>query len=139
MALRLVLAAEARICGIMAEITFLPPEWPANTGNRVNPLASINPSDIESIEILKDASATAIYGSRGANGVVIVTTKRGAYGKSQISVDASYGFQEVAHKLDMMNSKQYADYVVDGRDNAWVYAGGKATDANELRSLSIPG
>jgi hypothetical protein len=45
---------------------------------------------------------------------VIVTTKRGAYGKSQISVDASYGFQEVAHKLDMMNSKQYADYVVDG-------------------------
>lgn len=108
----------------------------ANTGNRVNPLSSINPSDIESIEILKDASATAIYGSRGANGVVIVTTKRGAYGKSQISVDASYGFQEVAHKLKMLNARQYADYVVDGRDNAWVYAGGKATDPNEVRSVN---
>ncbi|MCE7039535.1 TonB-dependent receptor [Dyadobacter sp. CY312] len=108
----------------------------SNTGNRVNPLASINPSDIESIEILKDASATAIYGSRGANGVVIITTKRGAYGKSQISVDASYGFQEVAHKLEMLNSKQYANYLADGRDNAWVYAGGKATDPNELRSVN---
>ncbi|KAA0992859.1 SusC/RagA family TonB-linked outer membrane protein [Dyadobacter aurulentus] len=108
----------------------------SNTGNRVNPLASINPSDIESIEILKDASATAIYGSRGANGVVIITTKRGALGKSQISVDASYGFQEVANKLDMMNARQYADYLVDGRDNAWVYAGGKLTDPNEVRSVA---
>lgn len=107
-----------------------------NTGNRVNPLASINPSDIESIEILKDASATAIYGSRGANGVVIITTKRGSYGKSQISVDASYGFQEVANKLEMLNSKQYAEYLADGRDNAWVYAGGKITDPNEVRSAA---
>jgi TonB-linked SusC/RagA family outer membrane protein len=108
----------------------------SNTVNRVNPLASINPSDIESIEILKDASATAIYGSRGANGVVIITTKRGSYGKSQISVDASYGFQEVANKLEMLNSKQYAEYLADGRDNAWVYAGGKITDPNEVRSAA---
>jgi TonB-linked SusC/RagA family outer membrane protein len=107
-----------------------------NTGNRVNPLASINPSDIESIEILKDASATAIYGSRGANGVVIITTKRGTYGKSQISVDASYGIQEVANKLHMLNAQQYAEYVADGRDNAWVYAGGKATDPNSVRSAA---
>lgn len=105
-----------------------------NTSTRVNPLSSINPSDIESIEILKDASATAIYGSRGANGVVIITTKRGAYGQSSINVDASYGIQEVAHKLDMMNSRQYADYVADGRDNAWVYAGGSIDDPNEVRS-----
>ncbi len=108
----------------------------SNTGNRVNPLASINPSDIESIEILKDASATAIYGSRGANGVVIITTKRGAYGKSQISVDASYGFQEVANKLQMLNARQYAEYVADGRDAAWVYAGGKASDPNSVRSAA---
>ncbi|GHB74930.1 SusC/RagA family TonB-linked outer membrane protein [Persicitalea jodogahamensis] len=108
----------------------------SNTGNRINPLASINPSDIESIEILKDASATAIYGSRGANGVVIITTKRGSFGKSQISVDASYGFQEVANKLDMLNARQYAEYVADGRDNAWVYAGGKLTDPNEKRSAA---
>lgn len=108
----------------------------SNTGNRINPLASINPSDIESIEILKDASATAIYGSRGANGVIIITTKRGAYGKSQISVDASYGIQEVAHKLDMLNAQQYAEYVADGRDNAWVFAGGKASDPNTKRSAA---
>lgn len=108
----------------------------SNTSNRVNPLASINPSDIESIEILKDASATAIYGSRGANGVVIITTKRGAYGKTQISVDASYGFQEVAHKLDLLDAKQYANYLADGRDNAWIYAGGKISDPNEKRSAA---
>lgn len=107
-----------------------------NTGARINPLSAINPSDIESIEILKDASATAIYGSRGANGVVIITTKRGSYGKSQISVDASYGFQEVANKLKMMNARQYADYVADGRDNAWVYAGGSASDPNSVRSVA---
>lgn len=107
-----------------------------NTATSINPLSSINPSDIESIEILKDASATAIYGSRGANGVVIITTKRGAYGKSQISVDASYGFQEVANKLKLLNSRQYAEFVADARDNAWVYAGGKRDDPNSVRSAA---
>ncbi|MEL7587301.1 MAG: TonB-dependent receptor [Prolixibacteraceae bacterium] len=107
-----------------------------NTQNRINPLSSINPSDIESIEILKDASATAIYGSRGANGVVIITTKRGKAGKSQITADVSYGVQQVAHKLDMMNSQQFAEFIAEGRDAAWVYAGGKATDPNEIRSAT---
>lgn len=107
-----------------------------NTQNRINPLTSINPADIESIEILKDASATAIYGSRGANGVIIITTKRGSAGKSAINVDISYGVQQVANKLDMMNSQQFAEFVADGRDNAWVYAGGKATDPNEIRSAT---
>lgn len=105
-----------------------------NTQNRVNPLSSINPSDIESIEILKDASATAIYGSRGANGVVIITTKRGGTGKSQINVDVSYGVQEVAHKLHLLNSQEYAELVVEGRDNAWIYSsGGSASDPNSMR------
>lgn len=107
-----------------------------NTADRINPLASVNPSDIESIEILKDASATAIYGSRGANGVVIITTKRGSMGKSQFNVDVSYGVQEVAHKLDMMNSQEYAQFVCEGRDNAWIYAGGNASDPNSVRSGS---
>ena len=107
-----------------------------NTQSRINPLSSINPSDIESIEILKDASATAIYGSRGANGVVMITTKRGKAGKSYISVDASYGVQQIEHKLDMMNSQQFAEFVAEGRDNAWIYAGGKATDLNEVRSAT---
>lgn len=108
-----------------------------NTQNRINPLGSINPSDIESIEILKDASATAIYGSRGANGVIIITTKRGGAGKSQVSVDVSYGVQEVEHKLDMLNSQEYAEYVAEGRDNAWIYSsGGSASDPNSMRPAS---
>ncbi|MFC4871022.1 SusC/RagA family TonB-linked outer membrane protein [Negadavirga shengliensis] len=108
----------------------------SNTSNRINPLTSINPADIESIEILKDASATAIYGSRGSNGVVIITTKRGSYEQAQISIDASYGFQEVANKLELMNARQYAEYVADGRDNAWVYAGGSKDDPNSVRSVA---
>lgn len=107
-----------------------------NVQSRTNPLASINPADIESIEILKDASATAIYGSRGSNGVIIITTKRGRSSQSVISVDVSYGVQKIAHKLDMMNAQEYAQYVAEGRDNAYVYGGGKATDPNSMRPTS---
>jgi len=69
--------------------TYTPAGMANNIQDRINPLSLINPSDIESIEILKDASATAIYGSRGSNGVIIITTKRGISGKSHISFDAS--------------------------------------------------
>lgn len=72
-------------------------------------LNSINPNDIESIEVLKDASATAIYGSRGANGVVIITTKRGTAGTNAINFDAYYGVQQLAKKMDMMNARQFAE------------------------------
>lgn len=72
-------------------------------------LNSINPSDIESIEVLKDASATAIYGSRGANGVVIITTKRGSKGSNAINFDAYYGVQQVGRKIDVMNARQFAE------------------------------
>jgi len=75
----------------------------------VSPLSRINPNDIESIDILKDASATAIYGSRGANGVVIVTTKRGKTGSARISYDGYYGFQQQGKFLDMMDLKQFAN------------------------------
>ena len=78
-------------------------------GNAVeNQLNSINPNDIESIDVLKDASATAIYGVRAANGVVIITTKRGKAGSASISVDGYRGFQQVWRKLDLLNSQQYA-------------------------------
>jgi TonB-linked SusC/RagA family outer membrane protein len=73
-------------------------------------LASLNPNDIESIDVLKDASATAIYGSRGANGVIIITTKKGKYGEAKINYDAYYGNQEQPKFLDMMNLQQYASY-----------------------------
>lgn len=68
----------------------------------------INPNDIESIEVLKDAAATAIYGSRGANGVVIITTKRGAEGKTIVSYDGFYGIANATSRVDMMNGEEFA-------------------------------
>jgi TonB-linked SusC/RagA family outer membrane protein len=75
-----------------------------------NGLATINPSDIESIEVLKDASATAIYGSRGANGVVMVTTRSGRAGQSRIVLESSAGVQKVRKKLELMNADEYVDF-----------------------------
>lgn len=85
----------------------------------INPLNAINPNDIKSIEILKDADATAIYGSRGANGVVLVTTKNGSAGKLSLSVNTSYALSKALIGLDMMNTSQYlsmrkAAYAHDG-------------------------
>ncbi len=82
-------------------------------GQNPNALNTINPSDIESIEILKDASATAIYGARAANGVVLITTKRGTKGRSNISFESFYGIQEISKKIPVMNLRQYADYYND--------------------------
>ncbi|MFL5538626.1 MAG: SusC/RagA family TonB-linked outer membrane protein [Longimicrobiaceae bacterium] len=73
-----------------------------------NPLAVLNPNDIESIEVLKDASATAIYGSRGANGVVIITTKRGRAGRPQVSIDSYTGMQNVIRQVDLLNGHELA-------------------------------
>jgi len=92
-----------------------------NTGGstRYSGLSTINPSDIESIEILKDASATSIYGARAANGVVLITTKSGRRGTDLITFDATYGVQSVVKKIDVMNALQYAElsneaYLNDG-------------------------
>lgn len=68
----------------------------------------LNNTDIESIEVLKDASATAIYGSRGANGVVLISTRQGVAGETRVDVDLSYGQQELRKKLDLMNAQEYA-------------------------------
>ncbi len=76
-------------------------------------LASLDPAEIESIDVLKDASATAIYGARGANGVIVVTTKQGDKGaKAQVSFDAYVGWRKIANKLDVLNTKEFvlADY-----------------------------
>lgn len=70
----------------------------------------ISNQDIESVEILKDASATAIYGSRGANGVVLITTKQGKAGKTIVDFTIDYGFQQLTKKLDLMNAEQYARF-----------------------------
>lgn len=76
-----------------------------------NPLNSLNPNDIESIEILKDASATAIYGSRGANGVVLITTKRGKKDDMTVNYSGYYGIQNIANKLDVLSTSEYIDYI----------------------------
>ena len=76
-------------------------------GQATNTMADLNPNDIESIEILKDASATAIYGSRGANGVVLITTKRGRAGQTNIQFNGYRGFQNVTNKIDMMSSQEF--------------------------------
>jgi len=91
---------------IMANSSAIPSGDKSNSVSE-NPLASLNPSDIESLEILKDASATAIYGSRGANGVILITTKRGKEGQSDVQFEASYGIQQVTRLYDVMNAKQF--------------------------------
>ncbi len=80
--------------------------FPAGSQAR-NPLNSLNPNDIESVEILKDASAAAIYGSRGANGVVLITTKKGKSGQMRVTYDSYFGTQKVAKKLDILTTGQY--------------------------------
>ena len=69
----------------------------------LDPLAFLNPSDIESIEVLKDVSATAIYGTRGANGVIIITTKKGSHGRNNINYSASFGWSRISKKVDFMD------------------------------------
>jgi len=83
----------------------------AVAGSPLNGLASINPADIESIEILKDASATAMYGARGSNGVVIISTKRGKAGTSRISFDSYQGMQTVTKKLPVLTGQEFAQYM----------------------------
>ncbi len=87
----------------------------SNDGN-TNPLSSINPSDILTMDILKDASATAIYGSRASNGVIMITTKRGKAGEATLTYDGYVGWQQMPKKLDVLNLKQYAEHYNDIAD-----------------------
>ena len=83
-------------------------------------LNSINPSDIQSIDVLKDASSTAVYGARGANGVIIVTTKKGSTGKANVTYNGYYGIRTKAHMPEFMNSQQYYDlYSQDNFNNGF--------------------
>ncbi len=99
-------------------------------------LNMINPQDIESVEVLKDASSAAIYGSRGSSGVILVTTKQGQAGKTTVSATFEYGIQKVAKQIKLMNAQQYIDYYVAAKNNGWVANGGKATDPNSARTAS---
>ena len=91
----------------------------------------INPADIEAVQVLKDASSTAIYGSRGANGVVIITTKRGKSGAPVLSMNAYTGYQERTKTIPVMNRDQYVQYFIDGRNQAWLDQPVIAADPNQ--------
>ncbi len=80
----------------------------------ISPLATINPADIVSMEILKDASATAIYGAQGANGVVLITTKRGKAGEAKFSYDGMFAVSQQTSRIDMLNLREFATYFNDG-------------------------
>jgi len=86
-------------------------------GQGTNALSDINPNDIESITVLKDASAAAIYGARATNGVVLITTKKGSNQKTQFNFNAYYGTQDVWHRLDMLNAKEWKEYRNDLYDS----------------------
>jgi TonB-linked SusC/RagA family outer membrane protein len=87
-------------------------------GQRPNPLNAINPNDIESIDVLKDGAASAIYGVRASNGVVVITTKRGKVGKATVGFSTYFGRQTIRKKLDLLNGKQFAALYNDEQVNA---------------------
>ena len=106
------------------------PQSGANEGQNQsqNPLSMLNPNDIEKIEVLKDASATAIYGSRGANGVVIITTRRGKEGKPKVELNIRAGIQQIARKVEMLDAYHYALYQNEAAANSRTYEGGTQRD-----------
>lgn len=90
--------------------------------NAANPLSQINPSDIESLEVLKDASATAIYGARGANGVIMITTKRGREGITRVTYESYVGQQETTKKMAVLNATEFGQLENDIYNPAVIYA-----------------
>lgn len=103
-----------------------------NANSNVNPLSNINPEDIENITIAKDAASTAIYGSRAANGVVYVTTKKGKKGKAVISFDSYYGVSKVQRLPTLLSAQQYVDFKNNALKNAGLYVNNPASPAGDV-------
>lgn len=106
------------------------------------PIGNINANDIESMEVLKDASSTAIYGARGANGVIIVTTKKGSKNKGQVNYDSFYSLGKIAKKLEVLNSQEFLEVELNAYKNVQKYdpvgfASGKYTDPLTKRKNSL--
>ncbi len=118
-----------------------------NTGNGTfsagNPLDNINPNDIESIEVLKDAAAAAIYGSRASNGVVLITTRHGQVGKPKVTVNSYTGYNQAAKKLNMMNGQEWIDQATEVINAQYVTkygsVGATAADDRPTRLARLPG
>lgn len=98
----------------------------------VSPLSSLNPSDIVSMEVLKDASATAIYGAQGANGVVLITTKRGMAGEAKFTYDGMVAWQRQGKRIDMLNLREFAEYYNDMASQGMVYKDDRFSDPSVL-------
>lgn len=101
-----------------------------------NGLSNLNTNDIESMEVLKDASSAAIYGSRGSNGVILITTKKGKSETIQVTYDGYYGIEQVSKKIDLMNAYQYAQVSKEAHDAAYLdqYPGGTAPNGDRPES-----
>ena len=99
-------------------------------------LDGINPSDIQSMEVLKDASSTAIYGSRGSNGVILITTKGGTEGKASITFDASVGLSTVRKQYDLLNAYEYATALNDIRGSSTIPAGDLEAYKNGTKGIN---
>ncbi|SOD99323.1 SusC/RagA family TonB-linked outer membrane protein [Spirosoma fluviale] len=110
---------------------------PLNSGSQTNAggLNQLNPNDIDKIDVLKDASATAIYGSRGSNGVIMITTKRGKSGQSRINFDYYTGTQEISKKMEMLNAQQFAEFSKQAFNTAYLerVSGSSVNDPNSAR------
>jgi TonB-linked SusC/RagA family outer membrane protein len=97
----------------------VPAEQGSNSSDpKSNPLMSIDPNEIASIDVLKDASATAIYGARGANGVVLITTRRGQAGSSRVTIETSAGFQQISKTIPVLNAQEFMTLTNEARANA---------------------
>jgi len=104
-------------------------------GDKISVLATINPNDIESIEVLKDASSTAIYGSRASNGVVLITTKSGVKGKDNITFNSSFGVASLVRKIDMLEPLEYAELINTARINDGLEVFYDETQMAEIRNM----
>lgn len=114
---------------------------PNGSGNFAtgNPLDNMNPNDIESVQVLKDAAAASIYGSRAANGVVLITTKKGKSGKPRINVNSYVGYMERSRKMDMLSAEEWVDRSKEIINAQWVAsgAGRTASQTNEQRRVIL--
>ncbi len=104
---------------------------------KVNPLALINPEDIETISVLKDASASAIYGANASNGVIIITTKKGVKGKTKFTYSSNFGFQQPVAKFKYLNSEQYIELASEAINNSDLSAQNKLDEIAALGSPDI--
>ena len=109
---------------------------PQETNLESGAFSFINPADVASIEILKDAAAAAIYGSRASNGVVLITTKQGTVGKPNIGITIKAGVQQVFNKVDLLDAREFAELAIEARNNLWLDLGVDINDPDPVRGVN---